>query len=299
MANVSAPYPWLEGLWKDVVQRLEAGRLPHALLLAGPPGWGQWELACALARRILHLAAGADRADAIVHPDFRLVTIEEGKRQILVDQVRALNEFVSETASAGGAKVAIVSPAEALNQNAANALLKLLEEPAGHTHLLLTSHAAGRLLPTIVSRCQRVRLGAQGAEQARAWLHAQVGPGSETDAAMFYAGGAPLAALELLEEGALEDAQGLERSLLDPRAETTAVTRLGDAHSLERLLDWWLRIALRWQREHRGAKETFEFVDLLLRCKAESVAVPLNSALVIESLHRRWCDLVHIPEHSN
>lgn len=298
MANVGAPYPWQSVLWDAVVARLEAGGLPHALLIAGPPGWGQWEFALVLARRILGLESVAAE-DPIIHPDFRLVTIEEGKRQILVDQIRGLNQFAFETASAGGAKVAVIAPAEALNVNAANALLKTLEEPPSNTYLLLGSFAAGRLLPTITSRCQRLTLGIGGQERAREWLLAEAGSGANTEAAMFFAGGAPLAALALLEEGTLGDAQTLERCLLDPRGDVGSLLQLANKHSLDELLDWWLRIAVRWESEAPGRLESFEFLDALIGLKAEALAVPLNAPLVVQSLQRRWCDLAHKSVHSN
>lgn len=298
MANVGAPYPWQSVLWDAVVARLEAGGLPHALLIAGPPGWGQWEFALVLARRILGLESVAAE-DPIIHPDFRLVTIEEGKRQILVDQIRGLNQFAFETASAGGAKVAVIAPAEALNVNAANALLKTLEEPPSNTYLLLGSFAAGRLLPTITSRCQRFTLGIGGQERAREWLLAEAGSGANTEAAMFFAGGAPLAALALLEEGTLGDAQTLERCLLDPRGDVGSLLQLANKHSLDELLDWWLRIAVRWESEAPGRLESFEFLDALIGLKAEALAVPLNAPLVVQSLQRRWCDLAHKSVHSN
>lgn len=298
MANVGAPYPWQSVLWDEVVARLEAGGLPHALLIAGPPGWGQWEFALVLARRILGLESVAAE-DPIIHPDFRLVTIEEGKRQILVDQIRGLNQFAFETASAGGAKVAVIAPAEALNVNAANALLKTLEEPPSNTYLLLGSFAAGRLLPTITSRCQRLTLGIGGQERAREWLLAEAGSGANTEAAMFFAGGAPLAALALLEEGTLGDAQTLERCLLDPRGDVGSLLQLANKHSLDELLDWWLRIAVRWESEAPGRLESFEFLDALIGLKAEALAVPLNAPLVVQSLQRRWCDLAHKSVHSN
>jgi DNA polymerase-3 subunit delta' len=295
---VNAPYPWLAALWEDLVGRLEAGRLPHALLLTGPRGWGQQELALALAKRLLHLGAGPVD-DAIVHPDFRLVTIEEGKRQILVDQIRSLNQFAFETASAAGAKVAVIAPAEALNPNAANALLKTLEEPSADTHLLLCTSAAGRLLPTITSRCQRVSVGVGVEAAARRWVAEKAGSGTKTDGALFFAGGAPLAALELLEDGSLEDAENLEQTLLDPRGDVAAITRIADRHDVAEVLDWWLRIVVRWHRQGRGGRGTFELTDALARAKEECLAVPLNAALVMQSLHRRWCDLAHKSVHSN
>ena len=216
-----------------------------------------------------------------------------------MDQVRALNQFAFETASAGGAKVAVIAPAEALNPSAANALLKTLEEPSPNTHLLLGSFAAGRLLPTITSRCQRLTLGLGGEERAREWVLAEAGSGPRTEAAMFFAGGAPLAARALLEDDTLDDAQTLERCLLDATGEVGTLVRLAEKCGLEALLDWWLRIAVRCEREDSGGPPSFEFLDAVIGLKAEALAVPLSAPLVVQSLHRRWCDLAHKSVHSN
>ena len=153
--------------------------------------------------------------------------------------------------------------------------------------------------PTITSRCQRLTLGIGGQERAREWLLAEAGSGANTEAAMFFAGGAPLAALALLEEGTLGDAQTLERCLLDPRGDVGSLLQLANKHSLDELLDWWLRIAVRWESEAPGRLESFEFLDALIGLKAEALAVPLNAPLVVQSLQRRWCDLAHKSVHSN
>jgi DNA polymerase III subunit delta' len=120
-------------------------------------------------------------------------------RQIRIDEVRAAIDWVVQTSSRGRAKVVVLHPAEAMNLQAASALLKTLEEPPGQARLLLSTTDAAHLLPTVRSRCQRVWLAAPPAELGRAWLAQQ----GVADAAVLLAaaGGAPLAARQLATAG--------------------------------------------------------------------------------------------------
>lgn len=153
----------------------QAGRLHHAWLLAGPRGIGKATLAFRFARWLLAGAPGDSLALAPKHPVFRrvaagthadLLTVERAfdekrKRQrseIVVDDVRAIAGFLRLTPAEGGWRVVVLDGAEDLNRNAANALLKVLEEPPPRAVLLLSCSAPGRLLPTIRSRCRRLRL---------------------------------------------------------------------------------------------------------------------------------------------
>ena len=153
-----------------------SGRLHHAWLIGGQEGIGKATLAYRFARWLL---AGADTADLSVaasNPVFRrvaanthadLLTIDrrfDEKRkkiqsEIVIDTVHEVGKFLRLTTGEGGWRVVVVDGAEDMNRNAANALLKLLEEPPRRAILLLVSHAPGRLLPTIRSRCRRINLG--------------------------------------------------------------------------------------------------------------------------------------------
>ncbi|MGN6058991.1 MAG: DNA polymerase III subunit delta' [Sphingomicrobium sp.] len=153
-------------------------KLHHAWLLAGPMGVGKASFAHDAARRVLADAAGprvdlsgietpedhptVKLVEAGSHPDMRWLERlprEKGEglaRDITIHQVRELGEFMGMTAALSPWRVAVIDSMDELNREASNALLKMLEEPPANTLFFLVSHAAGRLLPTIRSRCRRL-----------------------------------------------------------------------------------------------------------------------------------------------
>lgn len=153
-------------------------KLHHAWLLAGPKGVGKASFAHAAARRVLAEAAGppfdlpgleSDDEHPVVklveagsHPDMRrlerLVNEKTGNlnRNIKVEQIRELGEFLSLSAALSPWRVVVIDTVDELEPSGANALLKMLEEPPSNTLFFLVSHAPGRLLPTIRSRCRRL-----------------------------------------------------------------------------------------------------------------------------------------------
>ncbi|HUE65810.1 MAG TPA: DNA polymerase III subunit delta' [Rhizomicrobium sp.] len=160
---------------------LRAGRPPSAWLITGAPGIGKATLAYRIARYLLAYGANdagpedltvpennaaARQVAAQSHPGLlvlkRAINPKTGKLMTVlsVDEIRKLSNFFGMTSGAGGWRVAIVDTADDMNDNAANALLKMLEEPPGDAMLLLLSSTPGRLLPTIRSRCQRLDLRA-------------------------------------------------------------------------------------------------------------------------------------------
>ena len=167
---------------RTLLGAIRFGRVHHAWLISGPEGIGKATLAFRFARRLLAGHTSADAADASLaldpaHPVFRrvvagghadLLTIERAydertkrrKRDIAVDDVRKINGFMALTPAEGGWRVAVIDGAEDLNQNSANALLKILEEPPARAVLILVCSAPGRLPPTIRSRCRPLRLSA-------------------------------------------------------------------------------------------------------------------------------------------
>lgn len=229
---MSAPYPWLEVAW----QRLLAtrSRPAQALLLAGPRGVGKSELAQAWAQALLCESPQSDGAacgtcpachwfETGAHPDFRLVTLQEKTSKegetrmataIEVEQAREAVDFVQLSTYRAGFRVVLVDPADSVNLAAANALLKVLEEPPLNTVFVLVSDQPRRLLPTIRSRCTRLDIGLPPVEQAAAWLAGQAVGDAATLLAL--SGGTPLDARRWAEGGELDERQGVLEDLARP-----------------------------------------------------------------------------------
>jgi DNA polymerase III delta' subunit len=139
-------------------------KLAHAWLFVGSENSNKQQLAVELCQWLLCSNQQADQACAVcapcnlftagTHPDFCRITPAEDKTGILLDDVRELNSFLSSKAQFSANKLVLIYPAENMNRQAANALLKNLEEPGGNTYLFLLANHQDLLLPTIVSRCQ-------------------------------------------------------------------------------------------------------------------------------------------------
>lgn len=251
-------HPWTELILDAVRARLE--RLPHALLIHGPRGVGKLALAERIAKLLLceHAdvgkrpcgSCGACRwYEAGNHPDLRRLEpeilakepppeLEEEPREktkkpsvvIKIEQVRELADFLYVGSHRGRLRVALVHPAEDMNENAANALLKGLEEPPAGAIFLLVSHRQARLLPTIRSRCVALPVPVPAREAALAWLEGQ--GIKDADRWLAYAGGAPLRAIEYA-----ADAPAVERAIRSPAP-------VEDREDLERLAEALQKVAL-------------------------------------------------------
>jgi DNA polymerase-3 subunit delta' len=217
--RIAAAAPWLAPARAQWLGALQGSRLPHALLLHGVAGLGKGALAEWIARATLcerpasapcGECASCTLHEAGSHPDLRRVYVATGKKQIAIDDVRELIGALALKSYRGGRKVGIVDPADAMNVNGANALLKTLEEPSPGTLLILVVARGDRLPATIASRCQRLRIGPPPPEAAAAWLAGRH-PGVDWAGPLALAGGAPLAALRLVEGGGAE----LEREMAE------------------------------------------------------------------------------------
>jgi DNA polymerase-3 subunit delta' len=292
--------PWHEPARRLVEETIAAGRLPHALLVRGAEGWGELVFAAWLARRLLGMentdvareaAENVAALRSLAHPDLRWIGPDGAV--IKVDEVRRLREFSVGTRQSAPCKVAVIEQAELLNVNAANALLKTLEEPPPGTHLILTTCQPGRLLPTIVSRCQAVVLRAD-ASLARDWLVERWDPGVVDERLVEY-GFAPLAVDQALAE---------QEAPLLPLLETLA-RRQGFAPEMqallalnpERLLGRWYRccVALAGSEPPAGwtaavsAGALADFVDELVSVRRQILSSnSANTRLLLERLASRW-----------
>ena len=230
---------------------IRGGRLAHAWLIAGPPGVGKATFAYRVARYMLKYGATAEgpadlavpandivsrQIEAQAHPGLLILTRrvdDKGKMPtaLKVDEIRRLSSFFGLTSAAGGWRVAMVDTADDMNEEAANALLKTLEEPPAKGLLLVLAHAPGRLLPTIRSRCQRIDLRPLDEKTLAAALAERLPETNDKDRAALahLAEGSLGLALRLSSEDGLELARAAESLLAAKGApDVPKILALGD-----------------------------------------------------------------------
>jgi len=240
-----AGVPWLEAPRRQVSAARCEGRLPHAILVHGPLGGGQSALALWTAQLLLcetALDQPCGRCASCVlflagnHPDFHGVSIEEKASYIKVDQVRDLCATLAMTSYRGRAKVGLVEPADRMNINSNNALLKTLEEPPEDTLLILVASRLDRLARTVVSRCQRIRVSQPTTREALAWLEEQEAR-DDWSGLLAMAAGAPLQALDLAASGAGELTRDMAAAIPPRRPTAFDPLALADTWSKDRPAD--------------------------------------------------------------
>jgi DNA polymerase III subunit delta' len=306
------------------------------VLVDAPEGFGAFELARGIAMSLLCENPGTDRQPCGVclacrwfaqgnHPDFRLVVPEslvenpqsEGEEsakkdkrseQVRIEQVRELADFLSVGTHRGGHRVIVIYPADAMNANTQNALLKSLEEPPPSTLFLLVTSQSDRLLATVRSRCMRFSLPVPDPERVLRWLREQ--GVDHPEAALAGAGGSPLAALRAA-------ASDVDRRRFTDGLKTPRFNPIGLAESIQRTpvgdaVDWlqrWCHDLLlsksggapRYYPDGRSA-----IVEISGRCRSEDLCAylrylaqaralarhPLNAKLFVEDLLLRYRRLI-------
>lgn len=273
---IASPLPWQADAWQTLQRAASESHLPHALLLRGPAHTGKAQFAIAFAQFLLcespkaGIACGQCKACHLLqsgtHPDLLRVEPEEPGKAIVVDQIRALTEFCSHSAQFEGYRVVIIAPAEAMNVNASNALLKSLEEPGSKTILLLVSHQFGSLLATIKSRCQSIDFAIPPAPMALEWLTPLIQDSAKAEALLAVANGAPMQAIHLNDSGGLAERTAvlktwgnLIKEAIDP---TKAAQQYQDVN-LDTLLDWMMSWQIDYQRYLGAGQGAMTNQDLL------------------------------------
>jgi len=224
----TAYYPWQQAIWQQLfTANINSDHFPHAILLSGISGIGKKELAFYLAKGLLCQAPQINHETQQVepcsdpdpkkkcracqlfesgnHPDLFHLTTPEDKKVIPVDTVRELIQWSVLNSQLDGKKVVIIEPAEAMNANAANSLLKTLEEPVSNTILILLSNKKQALLATIRSRCQTIDLPLPDHDSSILWLQEHgLQEQGQAELLLSLASGVPLLALNLAKDQQLE-----------------------------------------------------------------------------------------------
>jgi DNA polymerase-3 subunit delta' len=303
---------WLSQFAQAWLDRVAQGRLPHAVLLTGPVGVGKRAAASWIASQRLGTGSSGKLPSYPVpplqHADLRWIAPPEDKETIGVGQIRGLVAEFSLTSYEGGSKVAIIEPANAMTTNAANSLLKTLEEPSGDALLILIADRTGRLPATIFSRCQRIEIATPTEAEGLAWLD-QLQPGAPWAEALRLGGNAPIAAISALDQ--LDTHATMARDFADiagGRATALAVAARWSRIETPFVLDWLARqiqqaiLTVSAGRQHSAAaainesvldsmdrRNLFCYLDTINRLRGQPIGT-YNVHLTLESLLIDWAD---------
>ncbi len=276
--------PWNQTAISDIEEAKNAGRLAHALRADAPAGWGSEAFAGQLAARILGLPG--DLAAESAHADLHWLAPEGA--EIKVDEVRHFNQWAANKPFSAKCKVAVVLHSHRMNANAANALLKTLEEPPPDTYLILQTEQPARLLATVRSRCQRLPVHVNRG-MAEAWLKDQ-----HPDASSFLdeVGGGPMDALALALGEQQPVADGLALLANEGSREKQLKALLDD--DLVAWLGRWYRLAIaRIGSAPTESDSLIKFADELLNTRRQiESSNSANARLLLERLIFLWQRLV-------
>ncbi|MEC9286336.1 MAG: hypothetical protein VYC36_10230 [Pseudomonadota bacterium] len=286
--------PWMQMGFDHVSSMNQTGRLPHALMIDGPGGWGEVELAAEIAMMLME-RSGDPRT--IAHPDFRWIEAENSV--VKVDQIRNLIDFIQQTAHLGSLKVVVLEDAQKMNLNAANALLKILEEPPIGSHLILVTEAKDLMLPTVISRCQRVSIRKATREVVVRWLSEQDVAAEESEPLLIEYGGAPFHVLEAVRA----ERKSLWSALKTARDGKTSVSDVVDGlrnENIVEVLTRWARFLHRLAVEDRVGPDGLDFFDDLIDARRMARSnTGLNRSLQLERLMFKWRGLVILDRQKN
>ncbi len=324
-------YPWQNTIWTRIIDQVSNDLLPHAILISGATDIGKLQF-CKSFMQKLNCTQSDEHDQACgecnncklyiagTHPDIKVLNIdEETLDQIKIDDIREINQFTTLSRQIAEYKILCINEAHLMNRNAANALLKSLEEPPPFTIIFLITDRVDMLLPTIKSRCQHWKLGVPDFEVVLQWLNAQ-DPTSDWSATLSIAGGRPLLAKKMHESGLGEERAEFFQDIsqfLQSKQKLSNISAKHQNAELERLVKWqqsWCSDLVRcefgnepatlenpdFRRSLHSLKgrvdlhSLFRFMDKLIEFRRFSSA-PLNKRLFIEDMLLRCREVLKQP----
>lgn len=256
----SKHYSWHDKTWEKFVSACSNNHLPHALLLTGANGVGKLAFAERMVKSLLCVnpdintreacnhCQGCNTYDSLANPDFIKIQVLEDKQQIGVDQIRRLSQFLTISRSFDAFKVVLIHPIEKMNQNAANSLLKSLEEPANNTVLILVASNLSYILPTIISRSQLLSIPLPSNDESIIWMKSffknknQLEYIEKAEELLEMTSGGPLLAVTIDDQTLKEKADfGNDIiNILDKNNSVIDVAKKWEKYEQSTLLDWQL-----------------------------------------------------------
>ncbi len=322
-------FPWQADQWQHLWRAKQSNHLPHALLFVGVEGTGKTKFAETFTRAILcqqvttegvycNTCHACRLIEGNAHPNVLWIRPEENGHVIKVDQIRVISDFVNQSSLNGEYRVVLINPANFMNINAANALLKTLEEPTTGALIILISSQIERLPRTIISRCQRIAFPRPHREEALSWLKSQLDhTGVDADLLLKLAHGAPLAAVKAVEDNFLPLREEIYQALTDiaeKRADPIKfalqwqmvpplqvldlilswvmdLIRLQLGGSLEGIINQDFNKQLLALRHITHLTPSAKLMEYLLTIRKQLCgSIHLNKQLVIESMLIRWLE---------
>lgn len=259
MANPQEPsslhqeYPWHLKNWDNFINARTQNHLPHAILLSGEEGIGKLALAKRMAKSLLCMNTMEDACNECqscktytseANPDYKQISLLEDKQQIGVDQIRALSEFLNYSRSYNTYRVVIINPVERMNINAANSLLKSLEEPTANTVIILITAQVSKLLATIKSRCQLFNVTSPSKEESISWIkqnqHSDENSNIDVNTIYDMIGNKPLQAQFIKQENIDSKNHFLEdlHYVITQKTSINEMAKKWDKHDLEVIINW-------------------------------------------------------------
>ena len=309
---------WNESSFTELRKQYQGNRLPHGMLIVGHKGNGSGLFLKQLFNYLLCLSPGESAcgtckachlASSGHHPDFVHIEPEGKSMTIKVDAIRSMTQKISETAQQSGNKVVYIESAQKMNANAANALLKVLEEPTSNTFILLETDQLGQTLPTIRSRCRIVQLEKPSIEQAVRYIQ-QHDTSIDPQVSLGIALNRPLDALNI-DSTEVERWFEAEKKFFGNQSFTELSLYVTNSN-IEKLYEQiliWIDSALRDQQnakielapvseglvqslQHHNSVSLFQFRDYIVdKMAAMKRQSNLNAQLMAEELTSRWLEL--------